>query len=88
MLAFPTPRPPAQLRRASVQVKPSSPLPYHHDLQDDVTKRENDSTPTSPGAHDEDGPREELSDLLTKADDLIRLRERGMFRRVFLIQLL
>jgi hypothetical protein len=57
--------------------KASPPPPYVHDLSSDVTEREEEEiSPLSINYWDERS-REELADLLTRADGLIRQRERG-----------
>ncbi|VDC02572.1 unnamed protein product [Peniophora sp. CBMAI 1063] len=76
MLAFPTPRPPAQVRRASAQTKSEPPPPYVHDESMETASFAGASPmPASPW----DGhSRQELAGLLTRADGLIRQREREL----------
>jgi len=76
-LAFPTPRPPAQARRASAAAKSSPPPPYVHDFAGGnpghgETEESNLST-----NHWENQPRDELAGIFTRADGMIRERERG-----------
>ncbi|KAI9574389.1 hypothetical protein HD554DRAFT_2201430 [Boletus coccyginus] len=85
----PRPRPPARSRRASSQVKSSPPPPYRPSLSDDARapsehgklsaeSLRGDWSPFPPSARSEqwdEHSREELTDLLYKADELIKDRE-------------
>ncbi|KZV69205.1 hypothetical protein PENSPDRAFT_735504 [Peniophora sp. CONT] len=77
MLAFPTPRPPAQVRRASAQSKSEPPPPYVHDISTEVASYAGD-VPHMPASPWDGQSRQELAGLLTRADGLIRQREREL----------
>ncbi|KAI0036029.1 hypothetical protein K488DRAFT_82469 [Vararia minispora EC-137] len=78
MLAFPTPRPPAQARRVAAANKASPPPPYVHDLSVDSAHRAESNISPSSINHWDDHSREELAGLLSRADGLIRQREREL----------
>lgn len=89
----PRPRPPARSRRASSQVKSSPPPPYRPSLPDDPPssnehRKLSDESLRGDWAHFpfstqseqwNDQSREELSDLLHKADEIIKDRELGEY---------
>ncbi|KAI0315971.1 hypothetical protein OF83DRAFT_1173316 [Amylostereum chailletii] len=79
MLSFPTPRPPAQIRRASSQYKSSPPPPYAHAFPHmSLTGLDHADVSGSLDGWASEKSREELSDILVRADGLIRERQREL----------